>query len=37
MHPMMPLLAVALVIWAGIFAFTVALERRLRTLENKTK
>jgi CcmD family protein len=37
MHPMMPLLAVALVIWAGIFAFTVALERRVRALEQKTK
>jgi CcmD family protein len=37
MHPMMPLLAVALVIWAGIFAFTVALERRVRNLEQKTK
>jgi CcmD family protein len=37
MHPMMPLLAVALVIWAGLFAFTVALERRLQNLEKKTK
>ncbi len=37
MHPMMPLLAVALVIWAGIFAFTVALERRVRVLEQKNK
>jgi CcmD family protein len=37
MHPMMPLLAVALVIWAGIFAFTVSLELRVRALEQKRK
>jgi CcmD family protein len=34
---MMPLLAVALAVWAGVFAFTVALERRVRVLENQQK
>jgi hypothetical protein len=36
-NAMIPLLAVALVVWAGVFAFTVALERRVRTLENNEK
>jgi CcmD family protein len=36
-NAMIPLLAVALVVWAGVFAFTVALERRVRALEHKEK
>ena len=36
-HPMMPLLAVALVIWAGVFAFTVMLDRKVSALERKIK
>jgi CcmD family protein len=36
-NSMMPLLAVALVVWAGVFAFTVALERRVRSLEKNDK
>ena len=31
--PMLPLLAVALVVWAGVFGFTVMLEKRVRSLE----
>lgn len=34
-NPMLPLLAVALVIWAGVFGFTVLLEKRVRVLEKK--
>ena len=32
-NPMLPLLAVALVLWAGVFGFTVLLEKRVRALE----
>jgi CcmD family protein len=32
---MMPLLLVALLVWAGVFAFIFAVDRRVRDLERR--